>query len=111
MSKFSSQQCLEHLITQLAEHPEWIHNQIQLVTSEQIDKFRNELWPACLNPDCWQRTATLRPSRDPESQNNSFMGSDMEIRVYENEMWYPRLLKAEVITEFGSFKDIKVTLV
>jgi hypothetical protein len=106
--EFNSNVCLKHLIKQIKEHPEWIGGKLQLITSEQRDNYKNVLWPSCINPESWQRVATLRPPRD-ENEGSTY-GSDKVIRVYENEEWYPRLLKAEVITEFGNFKDVIITI-
>lgn len=125
MSKITSADCLAHLVKTLSAHPELVQNQMpQLVGDAQIEKWRNVLWPACVDESAWVRTATLRPSRKQieEAQNNTARsgtnpffnltgyGSDAEIRVYENEAWYPKLLKAEVLTEHGDIKDVRITL-
>ena len=99
--KFTSSECLQALMDYIQENPEVVRNHINIFTSEQNDTLKNVLWPAIFDAETWDRTATHRPTHDEEGEK--LMGSDREVRDYENTVWADnsRTLEAKVTTEHG----------
>lgn len=108
IKKFSSAEALQAVIDKIQEEPHLVTDNVSLVTTDARDSFRNDFQPAIFDPSQWTRVATHRPSKDAEG--NPITGTDLEVREYENDYWIDngRHLSAEISTEFGEVKEIKV---
>jgi hypothetical protein len=108
IKKFTVGEVKDALVQKIKDEPGLIQDNIQLMTSDRVDRFRKEFWPAAIDPDQWIRTATHRPDKDAEG--NRITGTDLEVREFENDFWMDNggSLSAEVHTEFGEIKQILV---
>lgn len=104
---FTSDECLDALVTHLTDNPDVIHNQLNLIMDYQFEELR-QLKPAVIDPTAWCRTSTHRPTHDDEG--NKLLGTDRVVRTFENDTWLDagHVLEAKVTTEYGEITDFAV---
>lgn len=108
VKKFTSADCLEKLLESIANDPLLVRQHIQIFQSTQADLLNKTLWPEIFKEENWTRTATKRPSHDDAGEK--LIGSDREVRVYENDVWsdYGKRLEGTVTCEHGAITEVKV---
>lgn len=114
--KFTSAECLAEAIRRVDEDHSLIRNHVKIFTDRQNSLLVNTLWPAVFDETAWQRTSTHRPPMEKEDPSNTGgfsmggfgVGTDKEVRTYENEVWTDndQVLEVVVTTEHGEFTDV-----
>lgn len=97
MKRITVNDTVEYLLKYIQDTPGCIRNHISLVNTNEVDEFNNILWPAVFDYGSWEYIKVDRARTKKEVDYDESKLKD--VRYFENDVWYPRLLKAKVYSQ------------